>query len=37
LQIPRFDRTSKIMIRAVLSDNASDLHFERVAASQGAS
>jgi hypothetical protein len=31
LQIPQFDRTPKLKVRAVLTDNASDLRIERVA------
>jgi hypothetical protein len=31
LQIPQFDRTPKLKVRTVLTDNASDLRIERVA------
>jgi hypothetical protein len=33
LQTPKSDRTPKLRISAVLTDNAADLCFERVAAS----
>ena len=33
LQIPKLDRTPKLRISAVLTDNAADLHFDRVASS----